>query len=105
MVTIILKKETLLIGTIVVILSLAAIISLDYGVYQEVFVANGISLSFWGIVLMVLFTGPATIFAVKLLSFVMTLPFTISPRLVWIAVGVVVLQGALKVIEKSSKEM
>ena len=98
------KKEAVAITIITVILSICAMIFLDYNVYQEVFVASGVSLSFWGIILMILFTGPATIIAVKLLSLVMTLPFIISTKLVWIAIGVLILDGALKVIEKSMKD-
>ena len=98
------KKEAVAITIITVILSICAMIFLDYNVYQEVFVASGVSLSFWGIVLMVLFTGPTAVIAVKLLSLVMTLPFAISTKLLWIAIGVLILDGALKVIDKSMKD-
>ena len=82
------KKEELAISVITVILSVCAVIFLDYNVYQEVFVASGVSLSFWGIVLLVLFTGPATV---------------ISAKLIWIAIGVLIFDAILKATEKSMK--
>ena len=97
------KKEELAISVITVILSVLAVIFLDYNVYQEVFVASGVSLSFWGIVLLVLFTGPATVIAVKLLSLVIALPFVISAKLIWIAIGVLIFDAILKATEKSMK--
>jgi hypothetical protein len=98
------KREAFAITAITTIIALCAVIFLDYNVYQEVFVATGVTLSFWGIVLMVLFAGPGTIIGLKLLSLVITLPFMISNKLLWIAIGVLILEGALKVIEKSIKE-
>lgn len=98
------KRESFAITAITTIIALCAVIFLDYNIYQEVFVATGITLSFWGIVLMVLFAGPGTVIAMKLLSLVITLPFVISDKLLWIAIGVLILEGALKVIDKSVKE-
>jgi len=98
------KKEVFAITALTIIISICAVIFLDYMIYQEVFVANGVTLSFWGIVLMVLFSGPGTVIAMKLLSLVMTLPFMISNKLLWIAIGVMILEGAMKVIENTVKE-
>ena len=98
------KKEVFAITALTIIISICAVIFLDYMIYQEVFVATGVTLSFWGIVLMVLFSGPGTVIAMRLLSLVMTLPFMISNRLLWIAIGVLILEGAMKVIENIVKE-
>lgn len=98
------RKESFAITIITSIIAICALIFLDYNIYQEVFVASGVTLSFWGIVLMVLFSGAGTVIALRLLSLVMTLPFVISDKLLWIAIGCLILNGALKVVEKSIKD-
>ena len=98
------KKESVAITIITAIMSICAVIFLAYNVYQEIFVATGVTLSFWGMILMVLFSSPGIIIGLKLLSLVMTLPFTISNQLLWIAIGVLVLSAVLKAVDKNIKD-
>ena len=97
------EKALSIVYGITTCLTLGLFIFMYYTMYQEIFVANSITLTTWGIVLLILFAGYPVVFAMKLLSLVMPLPFIVSDKLLWIAISVAVARGCMEIFERTLK--